>query len=809
VSDAADLTAVSFDELAAMVHERLERSYHPTVADRQKLLELIDELRSGREAGTSAGLLGTAGWQLVRVTVQGFGGIENHDGSLTVDLATGPTITLVRGDNGSGKTSLVSALDFGLLVGRPTPGTGSSGALWQADRVSDGAAEGTVEIHLVRDAASLIISGRCPREGAPTVVARLVSNGRDEPMELGDAWIDALAASNACFTYAALQARLQKSTDLQSYLEELLVLGPVWQLVHSELDKRAASATADRKALDKLRAAGRADERKLAERFGADPRQPAPPRQIQWPSRWSDDVDEWLDANGLTGTGPAITVKVAAHHEQRAEEITTEVTRAWRALDAAQGELDSPEIAPVLHHLERLVEHAELNDSQCPVCGQAADWREAARLVLGRVKDRAKRVSEVREAVATLSSWVDEELAPLLEAGIAGGPHGAVEAFRREARHDGLRPRPALRQVAEQLGSALADPVYADWLSRLRDASDATAEWADARRRLVTQVVPAWRDRGSGAADADSWDTATKTLAELQREERQRRQNLLTTRLQDAVDRLLPDAGIRLEEITHKGGIKQQRGVELRMTIGGRRATLGMLSSGQRNALLLASLLCIGPPAPFGFVVIDDPVHALDDLRIDRLARELTKLAQNRQVIVLTHDARLEEHLRARNPALHTRVLHRDVERSAVRADVVDSPWDQLLQQASTVLYTAAKDDWRVDAPVPDVVGGLCRNALDGAIRHAVVTRAVRLHTAISDALAALDKAGHTTRSRIEHVLDLAGGPHALPCTTRCRDEYLDGWNDGAHGGSSEHGDLKAEITAARAACKELKGWQG
>lgn len=226
--------------------------------------------------------------------------------------------------------------------------------------------------------------------------------------------------------------------------------------------------------------------------------------------------------------------------------------------------------------------------------------------------------------------------------------------------------------------------------------------------------------------------------------------------MQDAVDRLLPDAGLRLEKIKHKGGAKQQRGVDLQMTIGGRPATLGMLSSGQRNALLLGSLLCIGPPAPFGFLVVDD-------LRVDRLAIELTRLAADRQVVVLTYDARLEEHLRARSPELHTQRLRRDAERATVRIEAVVSPWDQLLTHAGTVLQAVDTDSWDVGAAVADVVGGLCRNALDGAVRHAVIARAVRTGTGITDALAALDAAGHTTGPRIGHLFALAGSPGALP----------------------------------------------
>lgn len=157
-------------------------------------------------------LLGPGGWQLARVTVRGFGGIGNS--ALPVDLVGGAAVNLVRGDNGSGKTSLVAALEFALTAGRRLPGGGGATDLWRSERLSDGAAEGTVQVRLVRDTDRLTILATCPGSGVPTVDARLTTDGGDVPVELGDAWIEALTAANVCLTYAALQTRLRTSTDL-------------------------------------------------------------------------------------------------------------------------------------------------------------------------------------------------------------------------------------------------------------------------------------------------------------------------------------------------------------------------------------------------------------------------------------------------------------------------------------------------------------------------------------------------------------------------------------------------------------------
>jgi len=70
--------------------------------------------------------------------------------------------------------------------------------------------------------------------------------------------------------------------------------------------------------------------------------------------------------------------------------------------------------------------------------------------------------------------------------------------------------------------------------------------------------------------------------------------------------------------------------------VSGKPVALSMLSAGQRNALLLAPLLAVSRGGPFGFLVLDDPVHAFDQVRVDRLAQLIHDLAEDRRVIVLT-----------------------------------------------------------------------------------------------------------------------------------------------------------------------------
>lgn len=62
--------------------------------------------------------------------------------------------------------------------------------------------------------------------------------------------------------------------------------------------------------------------------------------------------------------------------------------------------------------------------------------------------------------------------------------------------------------------------------------------------------------------------------------------------------------------------------------------------------------LAVFPPraradaSPFRFLIIDDPVHAMDPAKVDGLAHVLADHAHDRQVTVFTHDNRLPEAVR-------------------------------------------------------------------------------------------------------------------------------------------------------------------
>lgn len=796
------LAAVTFEELADLVRQEIDGGYESEKQKgRRRLLAVVEELASAMPDDADD-LLAERVWRIADVRIAGLGGITTLDPSpLTFSPTSG--LTVVRGLNGHGKTSLARGIDCGLR-GEWDVADEAAGELWTAALLAEGEVAATVDLTLVSGADRLTISAVFTRSEPPVVTATLTDGAGTRAVAIGDAWRRALLGARASYSYGALQSRLIENRALQEYLEELLVLGPAWEQVRTQITTRAEQATRAQKAFDAARRTAAQQETEIAARFAADDRGPVPPPSVSWPrARDGADVDGWLRGTGLDAATAPDPIRVATDHEERVSQLHTTLRDAEEALALAEQTLDSPEMAAALHHIEQIVA-GDLDGGICPLCGTEVDWRSHAKQLSAGIQDRRSAASGVRTALSSLASWVEAELVPLLAGGVPGGPDAEVTAFRQAAA-DGCYAHSPAHHQARPLHDRLASDEHREWLSQLRATSDATAEWRAALATVVHEFAGVVRAQGGDAAQAGAWKKAQETLDELQIGFRQRRQDTVTEQLHASLRRMLPDAAIELSSIRHTGGVRNRGAVSVALTIGGREATLGMLSSGQRNALLLTPLVILDATGPFGFLVVDDPVHALDDVRVDLLAQELARLGQQRQVIVLTHDPRLEEHLRARAPVMTVVELHRDPEARTVTWTPHTMPWEALLEDARGIRKGATSDGWAYSEPMASVVAGLCRAAVDGALRQAVITRAVQHNQDVEQALANLGE-GRETRKRIDHVVDLAGLAGRLPCLEDGRDKHLTFWNQGAHGQLPPGVDLEATITAAAAACAELAG---
>ena len=72
------------------------------------------------------------------------------------------------------------------------------------------------------------------------------------------------------------------------------------------------------------------------------------------------------------------------------------------------------------------------------------------------------------------------------------------------------------------------------------------------------------------------------------------------------------------------------------------------MSQGELHALALALFLprATAPESPFRFIVLDDPIQAMDPSKVEGFVQVMAELAVDRQVIVLSHDDRLADAVR-------------------------------------------------------------------------------------------------------------------------------------------------------------------
>jgi hypothetical protein len=136
------------------------------------------------------------------------------------------------------------------------------------------------------------------------------------------------------------------------------------------------------------------------------------------------------------------------------------------------------------------------------------------------------------------------------------------------------------------------------------------------------------------------------------------------------------------------------------------------MSRGELHALALALFLprATMQASPLRFVVLDDPVQAMDPAKVDGFAHVLVEIAQDRQVVVFSHDDRLADAVRRIDP--HAQIV--EVTRAGnSEVQITDSrtPAYRYIEDARALASDKALDP----GVKAKVLPGLCRFALEAA----------------------------------------------------------------------------------------------
>jgi hypothetical protein len=365
-----------------------------------------------------------------------------------------------------------------------------------------------------------------------------------------------------------------------------------------------------------------------------------------------------------------------------------------------------------------------------------------------------------------------------------------------------------LRALAGHLDQALA-PLTRE-VQALSARADAEHATRDDRWTPVAAAVSLWCADAAAALDAAapvaSIKAADKWLKAATNDIRNDRLAPLANQARSIWAMLRQESNVDLGAI-RLAGSATSRHVDLDVSVDGAPGSaLGVMSQGEVNGLALSVFLLRArlPASPFRFLVLDDPVQAMDPAKVDGLARMLEKAAVDRQVIVFTHDNRLAQAVRQlRLPAAILEVTRRPA--SAVEVRVCLDPVEQALRDAG-----ALAADRSVPAEVAArVVPGLCRTAVEAAFTETIWRRQLRAGHGHAEIEADLETAG--ARLSLLAGLALTGdasrGDQALPRLDRWGRQFADTYralNEGSH--AAHAGDLGILVGDARKLAEKIRG---
>ena len=291
--------------------------------------------------------------------------------------------------------------------------------------------------------------------------------------------------------------------------------------------------------------------------------------------------------------------------------------------------------------------HEQHGDADCPVCGRDNGLH-------------SERVAELRGEIERLRSEADEVLAA-----------GRAALRAQHAAREAIGTVPQVLDAAADTDTGIdVSALVAAWQEWI-DAPDAPFDLAAHLESVCLRVEEATEAVRSAAAQrrrrlADQWRPIADSLAEMlpvarqgqraaQRVEplrsaenwlkrceaavRDERFDSVKAQVTDVWETLAVGSNVTLEDV--RLGTKK---VVMDVTVDGDSSVaLGVMSQGELHALALSLFILRVKfdASPFGFAILDDPVQAMDPVRVDGLARVLHSLAKTRQVVVFTHDDRL------------------------------------------------------------------------------------------------------------------------------------------------------------------------
>ncbi len=659
---------------------------------------------------------------LAAIEVEGFRGIGPPT---TLHIDPGPGLTLVVGRNGSGKSSFSEALEMVLL--------GTNQRWEQRVKVWRDGWQNLHHRHS-RVAAQFTVDGRRQpldvgrvwKEGDGVDGSTLIVDGKPaSPASLG--WAQQLAGYPPLLSHNELEHALDREqSKLYDALAGILGLGDLaaaQQVLQRARLSREHDAKEARDALPALRALldRTSDERAAVVRAALSSK------------TWDLDVVASTVGGDAQSDERSVLRKLRdlaglpVLDRERLNAVTTELREVHAAAERLRG-TDAGRAHEVASLLQQALDvHAHAEGERCPVCGTEGvltyQWRVQARDEVLRLRADAEAVRKARDmlgdAIRQARQLVTAPLKTLRDGAGAGVDVAPVIALWERwadvaADDDAIALAGHLETHGTPLIAAVAD---------LRRAASAELERLERAWRPAAEAIALWLPMGRRALEAEReagcLKEAERWLKDAHDELRDERFRPIAGAVQENWTALRQDSNVSLGDLRLLGASNQRR-LALDVKVDGEDGSaLGVMSQGELNCLALSLFLprASMPESPFRFVVIDDPVQAMDPAKVAGLATVLARAAKDRQVIVLTHDTRLADAMSALDiNATVIEVVRR--EQSIVELRRIQDPVQRYIEDAFAVAMS--RD---VPAEALRVIPGFCRLALEAAASLAATRR--------------------------------------------------------------------------------------
>jgi recombinational DNA repair ATPase RecF len=753
-----------------------------------------------------------AGAYLRSITVTGFRGVGP---SSTLPVQPGPGLTLIVGRNGSGKSSFAEALEV-LLTGDLKRWHELS-AVWHEGWRNLHAPEPT-EISaelLVEDAGRATVQRAWPSGAAfidSHAFVQISGEKRAGIERLG--WRDGLETYRPFLSHTELEAFFGTPSHLYDLLASVLGLDELTaaaQRLNTECKQREDAVRDIMKTLPALieRLEAITDERAAACRAALSSRQP--------------DLDRALAVTtGSTTAAPDSELdrlrrlsRLTAPAREQAQAAASAMREAADRLEAAAGSTagQARDLADLL--TAALSHYRTHGPSDCPVCGRTAaldeEWRERTGQAVEKLRAEAAEADEARRQAASAKDVARGLFVPvpgtLAEPPIAHidtGPSSA--AWQTWAAYPDDNSPAGLRKLADHIEEAW--PALSETVAAVVAAADAELSAREDRWAPAAAEVASWcaqaRTAQSNARPVPSLKAAYAWLKGATDDIRNDRLAPLADHSRAIWAKLRQESNIDLGAIRLSGS-GPRRQADLNVTVDGTGgAALSVMSQGEVNALALSIFLprATLPASPFRFLVIDDPVQAMDPAKVDGLASVLEDVSKSRQVIVFTHDDRLPQAVRRLDITAHI------LEVTRRPGSVVDirpalTPVERQLEDAGAL----CADDALPENVAAQVVPGLCRLAVEAAFTEAIQRRQLRVGRRHSEIDASIEAAGTLAKraalALFDNVSRVSDVPERLQRWSRGAADTYRALNKGVHDG--HRADLRALINQTRVLTEAIR----